>query len=63
MKSKPTRTTIIAFFTDQEGVTAIEYALLGALVAVAILVGVSAIGTNVEKLYNDVAAIVASVMP
>lgn len=40
-----------AMLADESGVTAIEYGLLAALIAVAIIGGVSTTGTSVEALY------------
>jgi pilus assembly protein Flp/PilA len=40
---------------DQKGVTALEYALIAALVAVVIIGGVSLLGTNVSKVFSTVA--------
>jgi pilus assembly protein Flp/PilA len=40
---------------DQRGVTALEYALIAALVAVVIIGGVSLLGTNVSKVFSTVA--------
>lgn len=40
---------------DESGVTAIEYGLIAALVAVAIVVGVTALGDNLGTLFNDIA--------
>jgi pilus assembly protein Flp/PilA len=40
---------------DQEGVTALEYAMIAALVAVAIIGGVSLLGTNVSSVFSTVA--------
>lgn len=39
------------WLADESGVTAIEYGLLAALIAVAIIGGVSATGTSIEALY------------
>ena len=36
---------------DDSGVTAIEYGLLAALIAIAIIVGVGALGLKVEAMY------------
>lgn len=44
------------FFKDEEGVTAIEYALIAALIALAIIVGVTTVGSNMSDLFSDVAA-------
>ena len=43
------------FMRDEEGVTAIEYGLIAALIAVAIIVGAGAVGTNLNSLFNTVA--------
>lgn len=40
---------------DESGVTAIEYALIGSLIAMAIIVSVSALGLNLKDLYVMVA--------
>ena len=44
-----------AFIRDEGGVTAIEYGLIATLIAVAIIVGVTAIGTNLEAKFNVIA--------
>ena len=41
---------------DEWGVTALEYALIAALVAVVIIGGVSLLGTNVSKVFSTVAS-------
>ncbi|MDX1485737.1 MAG: Flp family type IVb pilin [Alphaproteobacteria bacterium] len=38
--------------SDEEGVTAIEYGLLAALIAVVIIASVSAVGTEVEDTFD-----------
>jgi pilus assembly protein Flp/PilA len=43
------------FRRDERGVTALEYALIAALVAVVIIGGVSLLGTNVSKVFSTVA--------
>jgi pilus assembly protein Flp/PilA len=43
-------------FGDNRGVTALEYALIAALVAVVIIGGVSLLGTNVSKVFSTVAS-------
>jgi len=45
---------------DDEGVTAIEYALLAVLIAVALIVGASALGTNINSRFNSIAEQVGS---
>jgi pilus assembly protein Flp/PilA len=46
---------IHALLEDEAGVTAIEYALFGALIAMAIVTSVSALGVNLSGLYKAVA--------
>lgn len=43
------------FIRDEEGVTAIEYGLLAALIAVAIIAGAQLVGTNLNALFNTIA--------
>jgi pilus assembly protein Flp/PilA len=43
-----------AFVADENGVTAIEYGLIAALVGVAIVVAVKALGTEISTTFNTV---------
>lgn len=43
------------FFKSEEGVTAIEYGLIAALIAVAIIVAVTAVGGGLSNTFNSVA--------
>ena len=43
------------FWKDESGVTAIEYGLIAALIAVAISVAVGSVGTELTALFNEVA--------
>ena len=43
------------FIRDEEGVTAIEYGLIAALIAVAIITAVTLVGTNLSATFNTVA--------
>lgn len=43
------------FLREEEGVTAIEYALIAALIAVAIIVTVSAVGTQLNTVFQRIA--------
>ena len=45
---------IQAFLVDESGVTAIEYALLGSLIAVTIVTAVASVGVNLGALYEMV---------
>lgn len=43
------------FLHDEEGVTAIEYALIAALIAVVIIGAVQLVGTEVSETFNTIA--------
>ncbi len=47
------------FLKDEAGATAIEYGLIAALIAVAIIGGVTALGTSANATFNAVAAEIA----
>lgn len=44
------------FIQEEDGVTAIEYGLIAALVAVAIVVGAGALGQGLNGIFNRLAA-------
>ena len=46
---------LMRFFKDEEGVTAIEYGLIAALIAVVIITAVTLTGTNLRAVFNAVA--------
>ncbi len=48
------------FLRQEDGVTAIEYGLLAALIAVAITVGAALVGTNLNALFNAIGGCLAS---
>ncbi|MCX2952169.1 Flp family type IVb pilin [Lentzea sp. NEAU-D7] len=41
---------------DDRGATAVEYGLMVALIAIVIIVGVTAVGVNLLALFNEIAA-------
>ena len=45
-----------SFVKREEGATAIEYGLIAALIAVAIIAGITLLGGNLNTLFNDIAA-------
>jgi pilus assembly protein Flp/PilA len=45
---------LLRFWHDEEGATAIEYAIIAVGVSVVIVASVNAIGTSVKGLYNNV---------
>jgi pilus assembly protein Flp/PilA len=46
--------SIVRFVREEQGVTAIEYGLIAALIAVAIIVGLSAMGTSLNSNFTEV---------
>ncbi len=49
---------LIRFLKDEEGVTAIEYGLIAALIAVVIIAGAGAVGTNLDAMFTRIANII-----
>jgi pilus assembly protein Flp/PilA len=47
---------VLRFANDESGATAIEYGLIAAGIAVAIIVTVQSVGTELNTLFTDVAA-------
>ena len=47
-------TTLESILDSEEGVTSIEYALLGALIAVVIFIAVAGTGANLAQLFDNV---------
>lgn len=43
------------FLRQDEGVTALEYGLIASLIAVAIIAGITLLGTNMQSMFNFVA--------
>ena len=48
---------------EEDGVTAIEYALIAALVAGAIIVAVTALGTNISGLFTKLSDLIKNKTP
>lgn len=53
-------TKIRDFVADESGSVAIEYGLFAALIAVMIIVGAKAVGTNLNQLFNDISGCLTS---
>ncbi len=51
---------VTRFIKDESGATAIEYGLIAALIGVAIIVGATAIGSNVNGRFEQIASSVGS---
>ncbi len=45
---------LMSFLKDEEGVTAIEYGLIAALIGVAIITAVTAVGTDLNTMFGKV---------
>jgi pilus assembly protein Flp/PilA len=48
------------FLNNQSGATAIEYGLIAALIAVAIIAGAQALGTSLNTQFNGIATTVSN---
>ncbi|CAM2180300.1 MULTISPECIES: Flp family type IVb pilin [Burkholderia] len=44
------------FVQDQDGVTAIEYGLIAALIAIGIVVALTTVGTDLKTVFSTIAA-------
>lgn len=49
-----------SFHQDEEGVTAIEYGLIAALIAVVIIVAVTSVGANLNAIFTTIAGALAN---
>ncbi len=52
-----------SFLHDEEGVTAIEYGLIAALIAVVIIAAVTLVGENLEGIFNYIAGELSTPAP
>jgi len=50
----------LALVRDESAVTAIEYGLIAALIAVVIIAGVTAVGSSLAALYNTISTAVTA---
>ena len=60
MLARITKLQVAIAQRKDEGVTAVEYGLLAALIAVAIITAVALLGTNLSALFGRVASSVAA---
>ena len=51
--------TFVKFLQDKSGATAIEYGLIAALISVAIIGGVTTLGSNTQGTFNKVGTEIA----
>jgi pilus assembly protein Flp/PilA len=54
---------VSAFLADESGATAIEYALIAAGIAIAIIGAVNGVGTALQGKFNDVKTVVTTGKP
>ena len=54
---------VARFVKDESGATAIEYGLIAALIALAIMVGAGALGNNLNTKFNNIATELAKAKP
>jgi pilus assembly protein Flp/PilA len=54
------RILLLGFARDESGVTAIEYGLIAALIAVVIITAVTSVGTDLRGVFNAIAANLAT---
>ena len=52
--------SIKKFVREEDGVTAIEYALIAALIAIVIIITVGNVGTNLNLVFSKVASALAN---
>ena len=55
--------SIRRFLKNEDGVTAIEYGLIAALIAIVIIVGVTAVGGDLNALFTYISETLAGVTP
>ena len=54
------KTLLSRFAHDESGVTAIEYGLIAALIAVVIIVAVTTVGTDLQAVFNAIGTVIAA---
>jgi pilus assembly protein Flp/PilA len=55
--------SIRSFFSDESGATAIEYGLIAALVSVAAILALTALGTELDAIFSTVSTTLAQAQP
>lgn len=54
---------LVKFWKDEEGATAIEYALIAGLIAVAIIAALSALGNEITDIFGRIGAELKGIKP
>jgi pilus assembly protein Flp/PilA len=52
--------TLLKFFKDEDGVTAVEYAVMAALIALVVIAGATILGQNTNQTFETVAGAIPS---
>ena len=55
--------TIVAFFKDETGATAIEYGLVAAFISLAGIVALQLMGTNISTFFSSVSSTIDAAQP
>jgi pilus assembly protein Flp/PilA len=55
--------SIRSFFSDESGATAIEYGLIAALVSVAAILALTALGTELDAIFSTVSSTLVKAQP
>lgn len=56
------RLALQLFAQDEDGVTAIEYALLGSLIAVGAVVGIATVGDRLDGMWTQISALIGAAL-
>ena len=54
------KTLFVRFLKDESGVTAIEYGLIAGLISIVIILSVTAIGTSLQGVFQNIANALAA---
>ena len=57
------KSAVHAFLADEDGVTAIEYSLIAALIGVAIVTTVTTLGGNIKNVFGAISDALTTAMP
>ena len=63
MKSIMLKAQSLRSLTNERGVTAIEYGLIAALIAVTVIAGVTLVGKDLLSVFNGIASSLAAALP
>ncbi|MBY4771118.1 Flp family type IVb pilin [Burkholderia ambifaria] len=58
MRARERAVSVLRWIGDDQGVTSIEYALIGALIATVVLASVMTLGGSLDDTYNMIASVV-----